>query len=225
MAPHGNFKRSLASVILPLVLMFPPTPIASIPDDAQEYRLEPFDDTQHRKTWETFTIVAILQSANVNLGQVSDWNFAETLWEESSRYDLDPLMVLALINVESRFLANAVSKEGAHGLMQILPWVAGNLVKEAALEHWQGTESLFDPIFNIKLGVYYLGYLHDRFGDIRIALTAYNQGPTRVQRKLDRQKTLSWRYADRILAITQLYRTTALQAQRSETPQSPSMKS
>ena len=63
---------------------------------------------------------------------------------------------------------------------------------------WDGPESLFDPNLNVRLGVRYLTRLIDRFGDIDVALAAYNFGPTRIARAIRRGRPVPVRYSDKV---------------------------
>ncbi len=92
---------------------------------------------------------------------------------ESRRNGLDPLLVAAVIQVESRFDPFAVSGMGACGLMQLMPPTAQYLLaRDVKPAH------LFNPILNIELGTLYLAQLMEQFGgDLNKALIAYNAGP------------------------------------------------
>jgi soluble lytic murein transglycosylase-like protein len=89
------------------------------------------------------------------------------------KYSLDPALVKAVIHAESRFDPWAVSPKGAVGLMQLGPDTAREL----------GIKDPFNPKHNIDGGVQYLKDLLDTFkGDKKLALAAYNAGPTQVYR-------------------------------------------
>jgi hypothetical protein len=87
--------------------------------------------------------------------------------EASSRYQVDPLLVKSVMQVESNFNPAAVSPKGAQGLMQLIPATAQRF----------GVTDPFDSRQNIEGGVKYLRYLQDLFPtDLRLSLAAYNAG-------------------------------------------------
>ncbi len=105
--------------------------------------------------------------------------------QEASRAQLDPSLVAAMINVESRWRADAVSRKGARGLMQLMPataqWIAEKTGQGAVQE-----EDLFSPEVNIRLGVSYLADLLTQFDNNEIlALAAYNGGRGNVKTWLE----------------------------------------
>src|ERR1044071_136688 len=66
-------------------------------------------------------IYSIVKSHRPDITDAEAWRVSEVIWEESSKRKLDALLVLALIEVESRFQYSVVSPSGARGLMQIMP--------------------------------------------------------------------------------------------------------
>jgi soluble lytic murein transglycosylase len=85
---------------------------------------------------------------------------------------IPPALVKAVIHAESAFDAEAVSKKGAMGLMQLMPGTAREL----------GVVQPFRPEDNVRGGTRYLRRLHDRYGSWAYTLAAYNAGPTAVDR-------------------------------------------
>ena len=109
----------------------------------------------------------------------------ELIIHESKKYGHDPLLLTAVIITESSFNNWARSNRGAHGLMQIRLATGRELAAEVRVQ-WQGTPSLYDPETNITLGAYYLNKLFLRFGDLGLALEAYNHGPSRLKGYLEK---------------------------------------
>jgi len=106
-----------------------------------------------------------------------------------------------LAEVESSFDARARSPSGAAGLFQLMPATA----KRFGLSRWPRDERL-QPETSAHAAAQYLKYLHDRLGDWRLALAAYNAGEGAVQKRLDRYKTKSYDdIAVHMPAETQLY--------------------
>ena len=104
---------------------------------------------------------------------------------ESKIYNYDPMFLTALIITESSFNSRARSHRGAIGLMQIIPRTGVAMAAEKKME-WKGTPTLYNPQTNIALGAYYLNKLHNRYGDLNLALEAYNHGPTKLDKYLKR---------------------------------------
>lgn len=87
-------------------------------------------------------------------------------------HGLDPKLLHALVLTESAYRPDAVSPAGAGGLTQLMPGTALEL----------GVRDRFDPDENLRGGADYLARQLARFGDVRLALAAYNAGPGRVAR-------------------------------------------
>jgi soluble lytic murein transglycosylase-like protein len=147
-------------------------------------------------------IFAVLERHPTGLANVTKEELAEVIYEEAIRHNQDPKFILAVIAIESEFKTWAVSVKGAKGLMQIMPEVGEFLAQEIGIE-WSGDRTLFNPFLNIRMGVYYLSQLMRLFNDPRIALTAYNYGPTYVQGLIQKNEGLPPGYYRRILSFYQ----------------------
>jgi hypothetical protein len=98
--------------------------------------------------------------------------YTREIREISDRHGVSTALVEAVIHVESAFNAQAVSRKGAQGLMQLMPQTASAL----------GVQNAFDPRQNIEGGVRHLRHLIARFpGDLPRALAAYNAGEGAVE--------------------------------------------
>jgi soluble lytic murein transglycosylase-like protein len=92
-------------------------------------------------------------------------------------HGLDPLLLHAIIDVESGHRPNAVSPAGAIGLMQVMPATARRFgVSDPQTE-------LFDARRNLEAGAAYLVFLKERFAErTDLMLAAYNAGEQAVER-------------------------------------------
>ncbi len=123
---------------------------------------------------------------------------ARVIVEESRRHELDTQLVLALMHVESRFDAFALSPVGAMGIMQVMPSTGEEMAAKLGIP-WRGAQTLFDPVANVRVGVAYLKLLESRYADIPTALAAYNWGPGRIDRRLRRGRALPTQYPGLVL--------------------------
>ncbi len=98
--------------------------------------------------------------------------YAALIARTARKYGLDPQLLHAVIRAESAYDPGAVSPKGAVGLMQLLP--------ETARRY--GVVDLRDPKANLEAGARYLKDLLKQFGDVKLALAAYNAGEAAVQK-------------------------------------------
>jgi len=103
----------------------------------------------------------------------------------AKEYAVDPYLVLAIIRTESRFHTKADSIAGAKGLMQIMPETGDWIARQMKLDGYS-REKLYDPGFNIQMGIWYLTYLDKNFrGNLPKMLAAYNAGEQKVRKWLN----------------------------------------
>ncbi len=105
---------------------------------------------------------------------VASLPFGEAIWRAGRRWGVDPLLLAAMVEAESGFDPEAVSVQGAVGLMQVLP-------ETAAL--YRPASDPMDPRVNLEVGARYVADQLRAFeGDLPLALAAYNAGPGNVVR-------------------------------------------
>jgi len=99
--------------------------------------------------------------------------FGDLIHAKSKKYDVDPALVAAVIEQESKFRSRARSQVGAQGLMQLMPRTG----------RWMGARNLYDPAQNVDAGVKYIKYLSVKYdGNLRKTIAAYNAGEGNVNR-------------------------------------------
>lgn len=151
--PLGTRKRLVALASAALVALAPATPSA-----AEIFTLVQPDGSlliTDQPPLPPATAVAVVARAEHPIDTIA------------RRHGVDPLLVRAVIRVESNFDPRAVSPKGAAGLMQLMP--------ETAMRY--GVDNRFDPAQNVDGGVRYLRDLMAMFdGNLSLALAAYNAG-------------------------------------------------
>ena len=134
----------------------------------------------------------------------------------AEEYDTDVELLLAIIFAESNFNPVAVSKNGAAGLMQMMPHTAQELGLKVPKysnrlkpERDANVDERFDPTKNLHAGLTYFNKLFEKYqGDLTLALGAYNVGPGRVRVRgplISKGK----KYANKVLTRYQFYRDNA----------------
>ncbi len=116
-----------------------------------------------------------------NVSSLVDWyktplniaSFSESINKAAKLYQVDPALIRAIIHAESHFDANALSKVGAQGLMQLMPATAKEL----------GVKNAFIAKQNINGGVKHLAKLLKKYrGNVKLVAAAYNAGEGAVKK-------------------------------------------
>jgi soluble lytic murein transglycosylase len=126
-------------------------------------------------------------------------------------YDLNPALLAAVIDEESKFRADAKSSAGAVGLMQLLPATAKGIAIHTGGSKFV-TSDLYDPEINVRYGAWYLHHLLQKYGDERLALAAYNAGQQNVDTWRAEGKDIQFpetrAYVDKVERLKGIYRRT-----------------
>ncbi|MDR5657950.1 lytic transglycosylase domain-containing protein [Serpentinicella sp. ANB-PHB4] len=103
-----------------------------------------------------------------------------TVMENAEMYNIDPLLIYAIIRNESRFNTNAISRTEARGLMQIAPITGQWAAETLEIENYT-KQLLHDPKINIEIGAWYLDRLNKQFNNnLELVIAAYNAGSGNV---------------------------------------------
>jgi soluble lytic murein transglycosylase-like protein len=203
-----NFSSACAKITFIAILFIPPvlTVQYAVPRVVDRQPLLP--DKSAEKKWpkELAVIHSIVKLNQPDIADREAWKLSTAILDECAKRNLDPMLVLAVIKVESGFRNHALSPMGARGIMQIMP-ETGKFLSEELLRvdgfegHTFTPEHLYDPVLSIKLGVYYLEGLKRQFGNLQLALLAYNFGPGEIQNRLDNNIHFPEEYAAAVLNI------------------------
>ena len=107
--------------------------------------------------------------------------YRDVLKPASAQLELDEAWVYGLVRQESRFIADAKSRAGASGLMQLMPATAQWVAKKTGIKDWRSTR-VTEVDTNVNLGTWYLRHVLDNLdGQPVLASAAYNAGPGRAR--------------------------------------------
>lgn len=110
--------------------------------------------------------------------------YREEIETSARQNDVDPLLVAAIIRVESNYKPNQTSHKGAVGIMQVMPDTAEWLFEKDGLGEIT-SEDLKNPKINIQVGTRYLGVLNNQFkSNPVLVIASYNAGPGNVTKWL-----------------------------------------
>jgi soluble lytic murein transglycosylase len=124
-------------------------------------------------------------------------------------YELEPALLAAVIEQESKFRSDAKSSAGAIGLMQLQPATAKGIAIRTGGSKFV-LDDLYDPELNVRYGAWYLHHLMTKYRDERLALAAYNAGQENVDRWRDQGTGIEFAetraYVDRVERLKGIYR-------------------
>ncbi len=128
-------------------------------------------------------LVAVIVIIRVNRNIVYPMEYREIVERVSAEEGIAEHVLYAVIFTESSFDAEAVSKVGAVGLMQLLPSTAEWLTMREGVEYTE--DMLKDPEFSVRYGAKFLKILYDRYNNWDAAHAAYHAGFGRVDSWLE----------------------------------------
>ena len=129
-------------------------------------------------------IVPNFDSRKISEVPVAAWKalyplpYEAALRREAAKNNFDPMFAAGLIRQESTFQADAVSTANAIGLMQVLPKTGKLLARQLRVRY--AKNRLFEPDFNIEVGMLYIASLVKLTGAFEYAAAAYNAGEDRI---------------------------------------------
>ncbi len=127
----------------------------------------------------------------------------------AANYHLQPALLAAVIEAESKFNPNAHSRAGAVGLMQLTPSTAEGIAQYTGGHDFRLSD-LTNPELNVRYGAWYLHHLLVRYRNERLALAAYNAGEDNVDRWQAAHEGIQFdetrHYVSRVERLKKIYR-------------------
>ena len=136
-------------------------------------------------------------------------HYEHIIASHSANYEIDGALLAAVIYRESEFDPDAVSSSGAVGLMQLLPATAEGIASFTGGDAFE-RDDLYNPELNVRYGSFYLKRLLDRYGELELALAAYNAGQATVDGWLEESSGIAYAetrsYVEDVVRIRDVYR-------------------
>lgn len=177
--------------------VYPQVKIEAKIDEYQPTRFHRNKKVKANKPDELHQIAKSINTFCPNLEKSQALHYAKIVSKESKVYGYDWELIVAIMKAESNFDIQAKSNKGAVGLMQLMPNTAEWISPKIKIEY-SGVDSLYNPEYNVKLGVHYLSMMQNKFGDLDKALIAYNKGPKKLMIDLDNGEILDSEFLSRV---------------------------
>jgi soluble lytic murein transglycosylase-like protein len=181
LVPRSQAPAPAVALAPPLELEAPAAPPAEAPEDANLVLMR-----------------SVLALRAARMQEPDRERLARALVDAERDVEIPALLLVALIEQESRFDPMAKGPRGSLGLMQVRPFVGREVAARIGVP-WKGERTLLDPVANVRIGSSYLREVLDRFGSEDLALAAYNMGPNRLARRLARGEDRSPTFVQRVL--------------------------
>jgi len=195
----GIFLSKPIAILLVLIYLIQSALLVYLVKDKFELQQQiTFQQNRIHELEEKLQIFKAIDDIQIGFTDDEVSQLATVVYDESNKYQYDPMFVLAIIMTESSFKKGQTSTFGAKGLMQVVPFVGKDLAERSGVD-WNGSETLFQPEINIKLGTLHLFEQILQFGDINRALVAYNMGETRLRGMLKRNTPIPQRYIKKVM--------------------------
>jgi len=190
--------RGITAILLVLVFF-----VAWVMPSSGPTLMAPHDRSDAIKFQQRNNLAQLVAKKSKKLTVKEQWRLALIIEKVANKYQIDPILILSIIRIESNYDPRAISPARAMGLMQIRPFVAQEVAQNLSLP-WHNELDLYQMEWNITLGAAYFNQLLERFDfNLLHALTAYNHGPTRIRSLLNQKKELPLQYAQKVLNVYQ----------------------
>lgn len=151
---------------------------------------------------------ALAKANEITEGTPLDFETASIIVQYAEQFDLNPSLILAVIDLESNFKQFEVGGAQDRGYMQIIPstekWLAKEFGEKIGVSY--DPEQIFEPNYNIGLGAAYLSLLKGVYGEnYNRILSEYNRGPYNLQRYYEANNTYVTTYSKVVLSREKKY--------------------
>lgn len=166
-APRGALIAQAVAVATSVEAAESPAPPVLAAEPAEPVRVRSAGDRPAAVTGEQLAIAGFI-GQRYRVADSASEAFVSAAYRAGREFSVDPLLILAVMAIESRYNPVAESSMGALGLMQVIP----RFHPEKLVDHG-GETALLDPEVNIRVGTWVLHEYLRRFGEVEAALQKY----------------------------------------------------
>jgi len=145
-------------------------------------------------------ILDIIEEYQIGFNENEIRDLTNVIYEESQKFSMDPLLILAVIISESSFKRNQQSDMGAEGLMQVMPSVGHDVADKWGIK-FDTLLDLHNSGLNVKVGAAYLFELILKFKDVKKAIIAYNIGEGVTREYIHYNAALPLKYFKKVESV------------------------
>ncbi|MCD4711858.1 MAG: transglycosylase SLT domain-containing protein [Clostridiales bacterium] len=176
--------------------------------EAQKPIVEEFEKISNFIDFDAFESTQLEKVKSITEQTPLDYESALALVKYADKYDVPYSLILSIIELESNFDQNIVGADQDRGYMQIIPgtekWLATEFGEELELEY--DPTQIFEPEYNLALGIKYLDLLMDSYGaNYERILSEYNRGPSNLAKYYAAYQTYSTTYSRTVLSKANKY--------------------
>lgn len=174
----------------------------------QEPMVESFMELSKFLDFDALQTTQLEKAKEISDATPLDYESAVVLVKYADIYDIPYSLVLSIIDIESNFTRDLVGTSQDRGYMQIIPgterWLVRTFGEELGLSY--DPNRIFEPEYNIALGIKYLDELMSEYGaDYERILSEYNRGPSNLQKYYEAHRTYSTSYSRKVLSNQKQY--------------------
>ncbi|HEX5093728.1 MAG TPA: transglycosylase SLT domain-containing protein [Burkholderiales bacterium] len=169
-APRGHLMTQLAQLARPAVAMVSAEAagVPELPAASATAETVAVSQTQAAPTRDQ-RVLAESIARRYRVAESASQEYVTSAYRVGREYAVDPLLILAVMAIESRYNPVAQSSMGARGLMQVIP----RFHPEKLIDHGGDDDALLDPEVNIRVGTWVLHEYLRQLGDVESALQKY----------------------------------------------------
>ena len=176
--------------------------------DAQAPTVKAYEKIAEHIDLDSYDVAQLESAKEISEETPLDYDAALALVKYADLYEIPYSLVLSIVEMESNFQSDLVGANQDRGYMQLIPnterYLANTFGEELGLTY--DPDRIFEPAYNLALGIKYLDILSDNYGDdYNRILSEYNRGPGNLAKYYAENRTYVTSYSRKVLSTEQKY--------------------